>query len=147
MSVLAYGFPFDGKFPFTHGAGQLEEDIYWMDFVLQKAGVKLPEREHEQSDEEFDRVHAEYIAAREKFLDDYSWGIEEAGSREAPQYYVALRLPRRSEFSCMEPVDITRMLSVSNDVENKRKLRQFCEILGIQYTEPRWYVVHWDTRD
>lgn len=138
LSTLYFGFPVSGKSPFLISGKQKRAKKCWVRYILKQSGVNFPRRSKNDTDESLMRRFEEFDKRRDAVLAHYGCMIEEAGYAEHPQYLVTLDFsPRPRE--AIEPLDLERMHEIANDPESRRKLREFCMALGLEYQEPRWY--------
>ncbi len=163
---LVFGFPVRAQYPFTtvvdgsihHG---MVED--WRDLIAAANGLTIvPEPTQEQLygsgdlDEE-SAVDASYTPtaegalleqAREQYglqvqglIEQTGCTLYAAGSQDfEPDFFVAAVCPHPEAEPKNSPFRPLPDLAVGAEV--LERLRRFCEVLGVPYEEPRWYLVN-----
>lgn len=129
--ILAYGFSLGEDFDCTKVFGYENDGGPDFDALyLNKAGFR---KKPDHSD--FDKDWAEYWNAEKEFLADANCEVFTYCSHDYPIYFVAIKgsIYRVNRGHTTEIPD-----GLMADPAWKDTLRAYCELMGIEYQEPKW---------
>ena len=160
---LVFGFPVRAQYPFTtvvDGSihhGMVQE---WYDVIAEASGIAIvpqptseqlygPDEEPSVSDAERERLEQareQYLLKVNQVIEQMGCSLEAAGSQDfEPDYFVMALCPRPESDPKHSPFKPLPDLSVGPEV--LERLRRFCQVLGVPYEEPRWYMVNYYSMD
>lgn len=162
---LMFGFPVRTKYPFTTVVdGSVHHGMVqdWRDLVAVENGLMVvPEPTQEQlfgsADSEEDTVgevererieqeREDYVVAVNALIEQMGCSLCAAGSQDyEPDFFVSALCPRPEsdpKHSAFKPLP---ELVVAQEVLDR--VRRFCDVVGIPYEEPKWYLVDFYSLD
>jgi hypothetical protein len=133
-AILFYGFPFgDEGEEFPWHKDQYDND--WVQYYAEKIGIPIPTEEYS---EETKKIFSEFWNKRNKAVEECECEIGIYCSYDYPMLYAAI-----------QRFTVTTWRGDCNEVNTNRpvwpkeidKLRDFCKLMGIEFQEPKWYMV------
>ena len=109
-----------------------ENDIYVDDYVAHKLGVDEPDIPYEGNEELYSKFWEEKSAA----IKATGCEVDYHGSSACVMYYVTLTAKHFTAHRGY-PTEIKPEDLVVTD-EQKEQLKKFCEIIGVEWKEPKW---------
>lgn len=155
---LVYGFPVTGDHAFTRVADGTSHAIdgaeaHWMEVLGKALGLEPVAEPTEEQEGWYDddgyhyredavvaelrRPHDEYWQRLQELLATFAGAtLATAGSDDNPDYYVQVFRPELGHGTFVEVPDLTAV-----PAEAVVQARRLCQLLGIEYQEPKWLLV------
>lgn len=135
-AILFYGFHADeGEWDEFIGIGDEEEDgsTDWEDAFAAKKGTAAPTVEYESNEELF----SAYWEAKRKLIEAEPCEVDSHCSCDCPMPFVCVKKSKTTAWRG-SPAEIT---SIAVESTWNEQLRTFCELMGIPWQKPRWWMV------
>jgi hypothetical protein len=144
---LVYGMPIRATHSFTtitRAGGLFLGDTveHWLDALARSQGITPPPKPtalYHPGRRQFEEYRRQVRALADQQFGGCS--IQYGGDLDAPTFFVLALLPKLiPECQAMTPLDLGKLQSlVTEQVQDN--VRRFCEALGIEYTQPGWYLI------
>lgn len=132
-----YGFTYDEAIDLADLVDDVDfKDNEWEDYYAFKKGVMKPTAPFEQNRE----LYTQYWNERRKLTSECPVAIDWHGSAYDEEYFYPY-IHIKNTGGHADLGEATELKSLDIKPEWNDQIKEFCSVMGIEYKEPKWYLV------